>query len=72
MPIMNGYDATLAIRKYCTQQNIYSPKIFACTGHTEDKFIQKAWRSKMDEVIPKPMSVETIKQIINENIKFVE
>jgi hypothetical protein len=28
--------------------------IIALTGHTEDVYIQKAFHSKMDEVIPKP------------------
>ena len=28
--------------------------IVACTGHTEDEYIKKAFMHQMDEVIPKP------------------
>jgi len=27
------------------------PMIVACTGHTEEEYIQKAWNFKIDEVI---------------------
>ena len=31
--------------------------IIACTGHTEEEFIQKAWRHEMDEVVAKPINL---------------
>ena len=71
MPIMNGYDSTIAIRKYCSHNNIQQPKVFACTGHTEEEFIKQAWISKMDEVIPKPISVKAVREIIDEHIEFI-
>ena len=37
--------------------------IFACTGHIENEYIQKAWSSEIDQVIPKPYSFETIREI---------
>ena len=43
MPIMNGYDASLAIRKFIDNKNYLQPMIVACTGHTEDEYIKKAW-----------------------------
>ena len=43
MPIMNGYDASDAIRQYVKDRNFIQPMIVACTGHTEDEYIKKAW-----------------------------
>jgi CheY-like chemotaxis protein len=43
MPIMNGYDASDAIRQYVKDRNFMQPMIVACTGHTEDEYIKKAW-----------------------------
>ena len=35
MPVMNGYEASIAIRNYVKNKNIMQPMIVACTGHTE-------------------------------------
>ena len=43
MPIMNGYEATDAIRAFVENKNFLQPLIVACTGHTEEEFIKKAW-----------------------------
>ena len=43
MPIKNGYDATDEIRSFVRGRNILQPMIIACTGHTEDEFIKKAF-----------------------------
>ena len=43
--------------------------IVACTGHTEDEYIQKAWRYQMDEVVPKPTNINIIREILFEIIK---
>jgi len=43
--------------------------IVACTGHTEEEYIQKAWRHQMDEVLPKPTNFEIVKVILDEIIK---
>jgi hypothetical protein len=42
--------------------------IVACTGHTEEEFIQKAWRHQMDEILPKPIDFEALKLILREII----
>ncbi len=34
--------------------------IIACTGHTEEEYIQMAWSHFMDEVLPKPTNVKVI------------
>ena len=54
MPILDGYEASIKIRHYLQNYNMPQPVIVACTGHTEDTFIQKAWRHQMDEVVGKP------------------
>lgn len=46
--------------------------IVACTGHTEDEYIQKAWRYQMDEVVAKPANIEVIKTILKEMIERKE
>lgn len=43
MPIMNGYEATDAIRTFVENKNFLQPLIVACTGHTEEEYIKKAW-----------------------------
>ena len=64
MPIMNGYDASVAIRKYYKKHKVNQPMIVACTGHTESGYILKAWRHAIDEVIPKPANINVISQIL--------
>ena len=61
MPIMNGYEASDAIRSFIRNKNFLQPMIVACTGHTEQEYIKKAWVHQMDEVVAKPMNVEVIK-----------
>jgi CheY-like chemotaxis protein len=43
MPIMDGFEATDNIRNLLRKDNILQPMIIACTGHTEDEYIHKAW-----------------------------
>ena len=66
MPIMDGYDASEAIRKYQKANKLTQPLIIACTGHTEKEYIEKAWSHRIDEVIPKPASIEVVKSILKE------
>ena len=44
MPIMDGYEATDEIRNFIRTNRLPQPCIIACTGHTEEEFILKAWR----------------------------
>ena len=70
MPVMNGYDASEAIRLFIKQRNYLQPLIVACTGHTEDEYIKKAWLHQIDEVVPKPTNVNIIKTILTEIIRY--
>ena len=51
MPIMDGYEATDCIRKFIKSKNMFQPMIVACTGHTEEEYIKKAWRHQIDEML---------------------
>ena len=42
--------------------------IIACTGHIEDEFINKAWLSDIDEVLPKPVKFEILREIFRDII----
>ena len=66
MPIMDGYEASEQIRRYVSKNNLFQPWIIACTGHNENEYINKAWRHKIDEVIPKPINLNILKEIMNE------
>ena len=46
--------------------------IIACTGHTEEEYILRGWRSKIDEVIPKPANIQVFKEIINQIIEIID
>lgn len=51
MPILNGFEATDLIRNFIRRKKMFQPMIIACTGHTEDEYLQKAWAHQIDEVI---------------------
>ena len=68
MPFMDGYETTKKIRTYLTRKGLRQPVIIACTGHTEQSFIEKAWQYKMNEVLSKPINFEVAKQILSETL----
>jgi CheY-like chemotaxis protein len=68
MPVLNGFETTDKIRSFYKKKNFQQPMIIACTGHTEDEYIQKAWHHKMDEFIMKPTKIEVLKSIIQEMV----
>ena len=63
MPIMDGYELTEEIRSYYRHIKVPQPMVVAVTGHVEEEFIKKAWMYEIDEVIPKPVNLENLKQI---------
>jgi CheY-like chemotaxis protein len=70
MPVMDGYKSSSLIREFYEQEGLTQPYIVACTGHTEEKYIKKAWNSKIDEVMSKPVSVKFLKALL-EDISYV-
>jgi YesN/AraC family two-component response regulator len=72
MPIMDGFDATDYIRNFLTSRDFQQPKIIACTGHTDDEYIEKAWYHRMDEFLMKPTNIDVLQSILKESIEFIE
>ena len=70
MPIMDGYDSARCIRKFYAEAKIQQPMIIACTGHTEQEYIKKAFAHGMDEVVAKPVPTDVIADILEEMVKF--
>ena len=66
MPVLDGYDCSDLIRSFYRKQNLLQPMIVAVTGHYENEYIKKAWSHQMDELIPKPVNIEVIKEILEE------
>ena len=48
MPNMDGYTATKKIREYLYMKNIRQPVITAVTGHLEQSYVEKAFKSGMN------------------------
>ncbi len=65
MPIINGYEATEAIRKDSRYKLI---PIVAFSGDTRDKDIQKAKEFGIDDYISKPIDIERFYKILLEYI----
>lgn len=67
MPIMNGYDATCAIRKL-SDQTLANIPIIAMTANAFDEDRKRAFESGMNGHIPKPIDLDilfsTLKQVI--------
>ena len=68
MPIMDGFESSILIRKFYRDQGAQQPIIVACTGHTEDEYIAQAWRSEIDEVVPKPIKSKILQLVLDETI----
>ncbi len=69
MPIMNGYEATIEIRKLATEQKKRTP-IIAMTAHVLKGVAQKCIDSGMDSSLSKPVNIRilmtTIKELLPE------
>lgn len=63
MPVMDGFEATEELRSFYRQHKVPQPMIVACTGHVEEDFIKRAWTCEIDEVIPKPINVEKLREV---------
>ena len=65
-PVMDGYEVSQEIREFYRFNNALQPMIIACTGHVEEEFIKKAWTSGIDEILPKPVKHEILKEIFRD------
>ncbi len=64
MPVMNGFDATKAIRAL-DREDAKKIKIFACTANTISGERAKAVECGMDGLIPKPLNIEKLLKLLN-------
>ena len=71
MPIMDGFEATDYIRNFITSRDFQQPKIIACTGHTDEEYMEKAWCHSMDEFLMKPTNIDVLQSIIKEMVEFI-
>jgi CheY-like chemotaxis protein len=69
MPVLDGFQVSMKIRKFYHQKAQAQPYIVTCTGHSEEMYIKKAWTHLIDEVIPKPARKEVIKEILEQVFK---
>ena len=63
MPIMDGFDSTIAIRKltFIDQNDL---KILALTANTNEFFKVKCKESGMNAFLSKPISVSQIREVL--------
>jgi len=64
MPFMDGYEATQEIRQFYYDQGLSlreQPLIVAVTGHTEPQYVDKCFKSGMNQVLSKPVGVSLLK-----------
>ena len=66
---MDGYEAASEIRNFYRSKKVSQPMIVACTGHVEEEFIKKAWLHDIDEILPKPVNIDILKDIFKEIIQ---
>jgi CheY-like chemotaxis protein len=71
MPGLDGFQVSMKIREFYDQNNFAQPYIVACTGHSEEMYIKRAWTHLIDEVIPKPARKEVVQEILEQVIKQV-
>ena len=72
MEPMDGYTATKQIKDFCAERNTLAPYIVATTGHSEDEYIQKAWDSGYDELIPKPCTPALLIDVLDESMQYID
>ena len=70
MEPMDGYTACRTIKAICQERGVDAPYIVATTGHSEEEYIQKAWRNGMDELIPKPCRPKELSLVLEESLQF--
>lgn len=68
MPVMDGFDATHAIRKLDEQANKRTP-IVAMTANAFRKTKEQCFEAGMDAFVTKPVTPETLLGVIEENLK---
>ena len=68
MPVMNGYDATRAIRALPRSDAAAIP-IIAMTANAFAEDEKAALDASMDAHVPKPLDIELLKRVIQQLVK---
>jgi len=64
MPIMNGFDATRALRQQESKLHHVRKPVIALTAHVMDELKQNANHAGMDEVLNKPLEFDVLKSTL--------
>jgi CheY-like chemotaxis protein len=64
MPVMDGYEATAAIRKLEKASHQKRTPIVALTAHAVEEYIEKGTISGMDDHLSKPIDLKRIEQVL--------
>jgi CheY-like chemotaxis protein len=68
MPVMDGFEATAAIRERERESGGHIP-IIAVTAHVMPGYREKCLAAGMDNYIPKPFKMQELKDIIAETLQ---
>jgi len=69
MPIMDGFETTVALRSHKEIQRIKDIKIIGCTAYTSDGKVNECIAAGMNDVLFKPMSRVKLQEIIKKHLK---
>ncbi|CDW74854.1 pas domain s-box protein [Stylonychia lemnae] len=69
MPVMDGFQASMSIREFERINSINKSKIVALTAYSTEMFSNKCLDSGMDDFLTKPISILTLRNII-ENLDY--
>ena len=64
MPIMDGYQTTVALREMSQKVEIDDILIVGATAYVSKDKIEKCYECGMNEVINKPLSQETFNRVV--------
>ena len=70
MPVLDGYEATHAIRSFVHSKGLPQPIIIAVTGHTEEEYVKKVFECGMNELSPKPVDAQLLGDVLKK-LEFV-
>jgi|GEM_PF-1281156 len=71
MPIMNGFEAFEKIKEICKRKNWKMPTVIAMTAYAMEKDKEKILKSGMDIFLPKPISIEQVKEALEKSKKII-